>query len=349
MASLAGILPAAFYNDQQTWALWIVFLVALAALVWGAERTVSSAVRLARRLGMSKVIVGATVVSLGTTSPEACVSVVAAIRGNPGLALGNAVGSIIVDTALIFGLCCVIRRLPLDRFILNRHGWIQLGAGLLLAGICYGLLIHGGGALPVVLPRYVGVFFLLLLAGYMYISVVWARRHPAEAIEGVDEVTHGQETSSSPWLTLLGLLIGLGVVVVSSEVVVGAAEVICRRANVPESVLAVTLVAFGTSLPELATAVAALLKGHEELTIGNIVGADILNVLFVAGAASAAAPLQVDASFFRLHLPVMVAALVIFRLYILFGKDRFHRWQGVPLLALYALFLFLTMWMTVAS
>jgi cation:H+ antiporter len=132
---LADLIPESFFRSLEadsSWVLWLLALGAMGVLVFGADRTVTAAVRLASALGMSKVIIGATVVSLGTTSPEAFTSVTAAFQGRPGLALGNGVGSIICDTALVFGSCCLLRRLPLNRFVLNRHGWLQLGAGTLL-------------------------------------------------------------------------------------------------------------------------------------------------------------------------------------------------------------------------
>jgi len=188
----------------------------------------------------------------------------------------------------------------------------------------------------------VGLGYLLLLLAYLYVSAHWARQHPEEAVEAVDVAAHGRNRAPSVGVTLFGLVIGLAVVVVSSDVLVGSVEMICERHHVPQAVIAVTLVALGTSLPELATGIAALVKKHEELTIGNIIGADILNVLFVTGASSAASPLKVDSPFFYLYLPTMMVVLVLFRLYVLFGRDRFHRWQGIPLLAVYVLFLLLT-------
>ena len=131
------------------------------------------------------------------------------------------------------------------------------------------------------------------------------------------------------------ILVGLAVVILGSNLMVGSAGELCKRYGVPQNVLAVTLVAFGTSLPELVTAIASLVKGHADLLVGNIVGADILNVLFVIGASAAAVPLDVETEFFYLHLPVMLAVLVMLRLFIFFSGDRFRRWQGALLLSVY--------------
>jgi len=338
---LADFIPPDYFiqaaDDFGLWVLWALSAVAIAVLVYGADRAVTGAARFARVLGIPMVIVGATVVSLGTTSPEAFVSVTAAFQGKPGLALGNGVGSIICDTALIFGLCCVIAPLPKNRFILNRHGWIQLAAGTLLTGTILVLAAMAGGFERVVLGRSVGIVFVLLLVGYLYVSVRWAKQHPeivADTPSPEQDAAAHRARSSVKNLALV--FAGLGLVLVGSNVLIGSVSELCRRYEVPPDVIAVTLVAFGTSLPELATAIAAIVKGHPELLVGNIVGADILNVLFVIGASAVASPLAVPQLFVTLHLPVMMLALVLLRLYIFSSGSTFRRWQGVPLLGLFA-------------
>lgn len=341
---LADLVPESFFTSLEqgrAWVLWLLSAGAIALLVVGADRVVTAAVRLAAVLGMSKVIVGATVVSLGTTSPEAFTSVTAAFQGKPGLALGNGIGSIICDTALIFGLCCCIRRLPLDRLVLNRHGWIQLGAGALLTGVILAGAVAAGGIGEVEIPRWVGFSFVALLVGYMYLSVRWARGDPrlipAEVrIEQVKApaAPARSQLAASLW-NLLVLAVGLALVILGSSVLVGSASALCHKYGVPQSILAATLVAFGTSLPELVTAIASLIKGHADLLVGNIVGADILNVLFVVGASAAATPLRVEREVFYLLLPVMMLVLVLLRLFIFVSRDRFHRWHGAVLLAIY--------------
>ncbi|MCK5114157.1 MAG: calcium/sodium antiporter [Phycisphaerae bacterium] len=332
---LAELIPEWFFNDRSTWLLWVIAAGGIVPLVFGADFAVSKAVKLAKSMGLSTVIIGATVVSLGTTSPEAFVSVTAAFSGKPGLALGNGIGSVICDTALIFGLCCCLVRLPKDKFILKRHGWLQLGSGVLLVVVLLVLAMMRGSFYGVEIPRLIGIAFLVLLGVYLWISVVWARQHPeaipSEAVEG--KAGRGAKAIS---MELLGVFFGLALVVGGAQFLVGSASVICTRWGVPESVLAVTLVAFGTSLPELVTALAAIIKGHPELLVGNVIGADILNVLFVVGASATAVPLQVPVEFFYLHLPVMIMALVLLRLYIARRGDQFSRWEGVPLLLLFA-------------
>ena len=171
-----ALLPASWFEPQQTWLLVGLAVVCMAAVIKGADWLVEGAAGIAYRLGMPKVVVGATIVSLGTTSPEAAVSVLAAWSGNAGLALGNGVGSIIVDTGLIFGLGCILAPLPADKFVLSRQGWVQFGSAVLLATLCYLTFIVQGDAAT--LGRPVGLLLAALLVAYMVISVRWSKQHP---------------------------------------------------------------------------------------------------------------------------------------------------------------------------
>lgn len=341
---LGELIPAAYFTSQTSLALWLLTAVGIAMLVFGADRVVGSAARLAATMGLSKVIIGATVVSLGTTMPEAVVSVKAAWQGDPGLALGNGVGSIICDTGLIFGLCCLLTRLPADRFILRRHGWLQLGAGTLLVGVCLVAWALAGNMADVYIPRSVGFVFIGLLAGYMYLSVRWSRQHPElirQEAQTLPIRKHHRTAAVAGNLAVVAA--GTALVVGGSEVLIGSVKEICLRLEVPSVVLAATLVAFGTSLPELATAVASIIKGHSELMVGNIIGADILNVLFVIGASAVAMPLKVEPIFFYLSFPAMMGVLLLLRVYIFTTGRQFRRWQGLPLLAVYVIFVVLTL------
>jgi cation:H+ antiporter len=302
----------------------------------GADMVVEEAVTLSAMWGVPRVLIGATIVSLGTTMPETAVSVLAALQGSPDLALGNAVGSIICDTGLILGLAALIAPLPLDRAIVNRQGWIQLGAGFLLVGAClpFGNLdtmFTTGGKLP----QAMGVVFLCLLALYLWLSIAWTRQG-STAIEMEAVAPAGRPLAA---LILLKLLCGLGLVVGSSWVLIPAVREAALRFYIPPSIIAATLVAFGTSLPELVTSVTAARRGYGELAVGNIVGADILNVLFVSGAAAAvtAGGLIASAHFFRFLFPTMLFVLIIFRIGIFTSGTTMKRPFGVVLLVTYVL------------
>jgi cation:H+ antiporter len=280
------------------------------------------------------VIIGATIVSLGTTTPEAAVSVLAALQGNPGLALGNAVGSIICDTGLILGLASVLAPLRLNRRIVNRQGWVQLGAASALVLFCWpwaapAAAFSSGGTLT----QMAGFVLVIGLAAYLAQSIRWARGSDDWIPEEFE-----RDVRSPTALVVARLLGSVAIVLVAAAFLIPAVVEAARRLSVPESIIAATLVAFGTSLPELVTAVKASLRGHGELAVGNVVGADILNVLFVAGVAAAVTPsgLIADAHFFQVLFPTMLFILAVFRIGVAFSGESMKRPFGVVLIAAYA-------------
>lgn len=341
------LIPKEWFVGLPQWLLLLWTALSLTVLVKGADWLVDGAAGLAYRFGIPKVIVGATVVSLGTTSPECAVSVMAAFAGEPGLALGNAVGSIIADTGLIFGLGCLLVVLPADRFVLSRQGWVQFGAAVLLAGLCYGAyLISGNDAR---LGRAAGLLLLGLLAVYLYVSVRWSRARSKDGPEQAEpEGESGQGSHLALFKLALLVLAGLLLVLLASRaMILSVSELAEAHWHVPKVVIASTLVAFGTSLPELVIGLASILKGHREILVGNVIGADILNVLFVVGASATAAPLplldfasELPAVLLVLHIPTMLAILVLFRLFIRSATRRgqFRRWYGIPLVAIYVIY-----------
>ena len=196
--------------DFPTWGLLVTMAVCIYVLSKGADYMVDGAASLALRTGMPRIVIGATIISLGTTMPEMFVSVLAAWTGNPGLALGNGVGSIICDTGLIFGLMCIVGRIPVKRYILNRTGWVQVGAATLLVVVAVISYIATDGR-PV-LGRWVGLFFLVLLVGYLYMAYRWGRTGEKDEEEG--EETSDWGTLKSLIFTVVGLL---GVIVGSHK------------------------------------------------------------------------------------------------------------------------------------
>ncbi len=317
-----------------------ILLILIAACVVflskGADWMVEGVVNLARRTGLPKIIIGATIVSLGTTTPEAFVSVMAAFMGNSALALGNGVGSIIADTGLIFGLTCILAPVPINRFVLDRTGWVQVASATLLVVLSAAAWVMADGT-PY-LGRWVGFTFLALLAGYLYLAYTWARQG--------DGTLRQEDDSEGPvcslglcWIMIGG---GLAMVIIGARILIPCASEIAQRLGVPDDVIAATMVAFGTSLPELITAIAAVRKGHPEITVGNIVGADVLNCLFVIGASAAARPLAIPNTFFMLHFPAMLLILYSLRAFISLGSGGFfRRWHGLWLLAAYVVYVVL--------
>jgi cation:H+ antiporter len=341
---IATLLPSGWFADQAMWVLIVVAVLGMAIVIKGADWLVEGAAGLAGRLGMPKIVIGATIVSLGTTSPEMAVSVLAAWAGKAGLALGNGVGSIIADTGLIFGIGCLMARgLPADRFILKRQGWVQVGSATFLAAVCYLLYIGQGDAAAIGRPM--GLLLTAALGAYLWISVRWSKQH-AVAQDGVaSEEVDVDEAARKPLMTLVGVgLLGLAMVIFAGDALVQSVTLVAEDVGVPEVVIASTIVALGTSLPELIVGLTAVWKGHPALLVGNVIGADILNVLFVIGFAALARPLPIidptatyPAIFLMLQLPTMLAMLWLFRLYIRRAsrKGCFDRWMGAPLVAMY--------------
>ena len=301
----------------------------------GADLLVDEAVQLSLKWNVPKMFIGATIVSLGTTFPEAAVSVTAAVAGEPDIALGNAVGSVICDTGLILGLATLISPLPLSPQVVNRQGLIQLAAGVLLVVSCTPFLSMGsvfttGGSLP----QFMGFIFLLLLGAYMFQSFRWVRNDQANEKAAEDDLKAEDRKASS---ILFKLGVAATLVIVSSKLLIPSVLETAVRFSVPESIISATLIAFGTSLPELVTALTAVRKGYGELAVGNVIGADILNVLFVAGAAASVTSggLLAPEHFFKTLFPAMLIVLAVFRVAIVFSDGTLKRRFGMVLLGVY--------------
>ncbi|MCK9229083.1 MAG: sodium:calcium antiporter [Syntrophales bacterium] len=325
---------SAALGDAHVAVLIVITLAGIIVLSKGADWMIDGVVSLALKTRIPTIVIGATILSLGTTTPEASVSVMAAWMGDGGLALGNAVGSIIADTGLIFGLTCIFAVTPADRFILNRTGWVQVGTATLL--VVFALASWYRSPAEPTLYRWVGVIFLVMLMAYMALSVHWARRSSAVIPAGGG--TEPLKTMDTPrsWILIIP---GLVLVLAGARVLIPCATETAFRVGVPNDVIAATMVALGTSLPELMTAIAAVRKGHPEITVGNIVGADVLNCLFVIGASAAVSPLSIPPTFFIFHFPAMLVILYSFRFFIFMNRDgTFKRWQGIWLLSIYLVY-----------
>lgn len=321
-------------NQFSTLILFAIIAISLFVLSKGADILVDQAVGLSIRWGVPKMIIGATIVSLGTTLPEVTVSVIAAINGNPDLALGNAIGSIIADTGLIIGLAALIGTLPIDKSTINRQGRLQLMSGVLLAIVSLPIFSKGPEGR---ITQWMGFVFIALLIVYIIVTIRWGRK----SNDGSSSVL--EEENSPLLLQLIKLIVGIVLVIASSKILIPSVEISAIRIGIPQSVIAATLVAFGTSLPELVTAITAVKKGHGELAVGNIIGADILNVLFVIGSAAAVTKggLLVPTDFYKLQIPTMLIILVAFRIFAKSEDEAISKPEGIFLLGIYLVYLIL--------
>jgi cation:H+ antiporter len=324
-------------SDIATPVLFAIVIVMFFTLSKGADILVEEAVTLSIRWRVSKIIIGATVVSLGTTLPEASVSVLAAINGNPDLALGNAVGSIICDTGLILGIAAMMSPLPLNKKVINKQGTIQFLSGLLLvmATLPFSDLARIG-TVDGHLNQLWGFAFIGLLVLYILRTIKWGKSAVGDIVEEIEL------DDSSNIIVVLKVLMGIAIVILSSKLLIPSVEIMAVRVGIPQSIIAATLVAFGTSLPELVTSITAVRRGHGELAIGNVIGADILNVLFVVGVASSVTPsgLAVPIYFYKLQFPVMIGVLGVFKLFTIFSKKEISRVQGGILFTIYLAYTF---------
>ncbi|NMB07376.1 MAG: calcium/sodium antiporter [Tissierellia bacterium] len=319
-------------TNFSTWILLVIIAISLYVLGKGADILVDEAVNLSIRWGVPKLVVGATIVSLGTTLPEATVSVLAAIKGNPDLALGNAIGSIIANTALIIGLAAIIGRLPADKKSVKRQGNIQILSAAIFTIMALPFFSKSETG---IITQKMGIGLVILLIIYIIGSIQYARNSNHE------NSNNTSEEEQSAILTIFKLAIGIVLVILSSKVLIPTVEITAIRVGVPQSVIAATLVAFGTSLPELVTAITAVRQGHGELAVGNIIGADILNILFVIGSGAAVTKegLVVPANFYILEIPVMLIVLVSFNIFARNKDGIISKLEGLFLVGIYILYL----------
>jgi len=319
----------------------IALLVSLYTVGKGADILVDNAVSLSVQWGVPKMILGATLVSLGTTVPEASVSVAAAIQGNPDLSLGNAIGSIIVDTGLIIGIASLLGTLPVDAMLVKRQGKLQFIFAFLLAIVSLPFFASGGTGR---IYQWVGFVFVFLLCAYMYFSFRWAKQEAKQSEQATDGNEAEDEEGSGHWaIKLVLMFIGIAVVVLSSKVLIPSVAIVATSLGIPQSIIAATLVAFGTSVPELVTAITSVRKGAGELAVGNVVGADILNVLFVLGLSAAVTPqgITVPFYFYYLQIPAMLLILVVFRFASTRKTQKISKVSGAFLFGTYLVYLVL--------
>jgi cation:H+ antiporter len=303
----------------------IVFIIAgLLLLVWGADRFVHGASAMARNLGVAPLLIGLTIVAFATSAPEIVVSVLAASRGEPDLAIGNAIGSNTANIGLVLGGIALLRPIELTSATLRREMPALLAVSLL--------------TVTLFLDNYLSrVDGLVLLTG-LIIVMVWLTRLGLRSASTdpmlVDYDAEIPRDVSMP-MAIVWLLVGLGMLLVGAELVVDGAIGIARELGVSEIVIGITLLALGTSVPELAVSLVSAIKGEFGLAIGNVVGSNIFNLLAVVGVAASIEPAAVAPSVLSLHIFVMSAfTLVLFAMtYEYEGKGRINRLEGGALLA----------------
>ena len=312
----------------------LLFLAGFALLIKGGDWFVDGAVGIAHRFHLPELLIGATIVSIGTTLPEVMVSAQAAAEGNAGISYGNAIGSIICNTSLIAALTVAIRPGKVDP-----KSFRLPTAFFFAAALSYALIAWTLGKFE----RWMGIVYLCVFVGYMILSTVQMKKHPELADDGEEEAA--EDTAKPLWKELLLLVVGAAAIALGARFLVDNGTLIAAALGVPDSVIGLTMVALGTSLPELITAITSLIKGHGALSLGNVIGANLFNIILVSGMAITISPFAVPAektiagfnSSLVVDLPVMFAVMAILCLPTL-KSGKLRRIQGVLLLAIYAAF-----------
>lgn len=297
----------------------------LVLLYFGAERLVHGAAALALRFGLTPLVVGLTVVAFGTSAPELVVSVGSALEGRGGLAIGNVVGSNIVNTALILGLSVLVRPALVKTQLLRLDVPLLVGVTVLLVGLLY----------DGTLSRTEGALLTSGLVGYVGFNI-WQSRREQSIVQA--EVAEALPTPAGAWWRDAGwVLIGLALLVGGARLLVEGAVAIAEAAGVSEAVIGLTIVAVGTSLPELATSVVAALRGEGDIAVGNVVGSNVFNVLGILGIAALASPLSRGGiALFDLGAMLFLTVLLV---PLMRSGFQLARWEGGLLLTCYAAYL----------
>ncbi len=299
----------------------LYFVIGLIFLVAGADLLIKGARNLALNLGIRPIIIGLTVVAYGTSLPEFVASLISNMKGSGDIAIGNVVGSNIANFGLVLGIMAMLKKNPVkvDKLILKRDYWIMVAASVLFFVLCRDLY----------LDFYEGILLFILVI----VFTIYLYRYG-----GQDEsIIKPEKKEIKNRYCILYIIAGSGVLWFGSETMINAAVTIAKILNVPELVIGLTIVAVGTSLPELATSIISILKKESDIAIGNLVGSNIFNIFFVIGGVSLIKPLVVDKRAFNFDIPFMILFLVaIFPL--LAWKQRISQKEGLVLLCIFLMF-----------
>lgn len=310
----------------------LFFALGLVLLIKGGDWFVDGATGIARRFRLPDIIVGATVVSIGTTLPEVMVSTTGALLGQGAMAYGNAIGSIICNTALIAAISVTCNPGPVNVKTMKMPVFF-----FFTSAAVYCLAAYWLGTFP----RWLGIIMLAIFVVYLIANVRQGLRYPEETAEEAESA----KASRSLAMELVLLVIGAALIAYGANLLVEHGTIIAQKLGVPETVIALTFVALGTSLPELITTITSLKKGHASLGIGNVIGANVFNLVLVSGMAVTIAPFDVPVgklllgqnASLVLDIPLMLLVMLLLTVPAL-AKKRLSRWQGITLLCIYAAF-----------
>lgn len=311
----------------------VSLVVSLALLVIGADAMVHGAVRLARRLGVSPFFIGVTVVAFGTSAPELAASVGAAVKDAGELAIGNVMGSNIANICLILGVTAMIRSIPIEKSIRRVDAPIMLGITALASLTMLDRLLIDDATIG----RVDGVLLCLGLVGYVWFNAKSGRIAPEDIEHEVEIEMNEPATPGAPppiVPALVQIAMGLAGLILGADLLVAGATAIATALNVSQAIIGLTIVAFGTSIPELVFSARAAMKDHPEIAIGNIIGSNVFNLLSVLGVAALVRPIDIPASAAQRDVWVVLAVTAACVL-VMKSSARVSRGEGIALLAVY--------------
>lgn len=308
----------------------LLLIVGLGLILAGANFLTDGSAAVAQRLRVPEFIIGLTIVAVGTSTPELVVSVLSAIAGKSDVAIGNVVGSNIFNVFVILGICALIRPLPLTRSTIRRDIPIGMVVSLLLFVLASDALLHLGPTDR--LGRGDGILMLIL-----YVALMWYTIRAAGRTE--EAPAEGTKAPMAAWLAAVMIVGGLAGLVFGGELFLDSATALARQLGVSESVIAITLVAGGTSLPELASSVVSLVKGKADMALGNVIGSNIANILLILGLSATINPLTMGGITTTDLAVVILTSLLLFLTAFTFRRRAVDRWEGVIFLVIYALYI----------
>lgn len=309
----------------------LLLIVGLGLILAGANFLTDGSAALAQRFRVPEFIIGLTVVAVGTSTPELVVSVLSAIGGQSDVAIGNIVGSNIFNVFVILGVCALIRPVPLTAGNIRRDIPFGVLVSLLLLALAQDSLLCKGAADRI--GRLDGAAMLALYILLMWYTIRKTKRPEATA------PTEGSKAPMAAWLTAVMIVGGLAGLVFGGEMFLRSATSIARSLGVSESVIAITLVAGGTSLPELASSLVSLFKGKAEMALGNVIGSNIANILLILGVSATIHPLSMGGITVWDLLMVLLSSVVVFLAAFTFKRKAIDRWEGALFVAIYAVYI----------
>ena len=295
-------------------------LIGVIAVLWGADKFTDGAAAIARKMNIPEIVIGLTIVAMGTSAPELFTSVVSALKGSTGLALGNIVGSNIFNSLLIVGAAAAVAPIPISQVTIVKDIPFALVSSLLLTAVC----LDGN------LTRLDSLLLLIGFALFLAYTLQMARNETTEDSKS--------ETSQALWKNILFIIIGLACLIVGSNLFVNGASTVAEQLGISDAIIGLTIVAGGTSLPELATSIISARKGQSGIAIGNVVGSNVFNILAILGITGFISPMRNLGGITTIDFTMLILSIILVWA-MSFTKHKIERWEGFTLIGIFTLYL----------